>query len=260
MHLKNVFIRFYKSFNFDYLRKFDPKVSAHLPWESIDGLWYPYVRIPIDSKITTVVGANESGKTHLLTAIEKGIRGEDICRDDFCRYSQFFTVENGKLRWPDFGFEFSGLSSQERQSVSGLLGITRAQAFDSFIVFRTDKDTLTGFIPSDAGYSRHEIEASTASQFANLVPNVFRLHENVGLPESASIRWLASKAAPKSSVEQLPRNERVLLLDTVLKHFGWFSTKETVTKSAEQIAETFSGYTLTGESGWSAFEKLIHLV
>ena len=90
MYLKNVYIRFYKSFNFDYLRKFNPRTTDRFPWENLDRMWYPYVRIPIDEKITTVVGENESGKTHLLTAIEKGIRGQGIEREDFCRYSQFF--------------------------------------------------------------------------------------------------------------------------------------------------------------------------
>ncbi len=75
MFLKHVFIRFYKSFNFDYLRKFDVNVSRREPWEAVDDLWYPFVRIPIDEKITTIVGANESGKSHSLTAIEKGVRG-----------------------------------------------------------------------------------------------------------------------------------------------------------------------------------------
>src|SRR5437868_15075524 len=100
MYLKTVFIRFYKSFNFDYLRKFNDSVTNRFPWEDMNGLWYPYVRIPVDSKITTVVGANESGKTHLLTAIEKGIRGEGVERQDFGRHSYFFTVEQAKMRWP----------------------------------------------------------------------------------------------------------------------------------------------------------------
>ena len=92
MNLRAVFIRFYKSFNFDYLKKYHAKAERK-PWELLDDMWYPYIRIPIDSKVTTIVGANESGKSHLLTAIEKGISGEGFHREDFCRYSQFFTVE-----------------------------------------------------------------------------------------------------------------------------------------------------------------------
>lgn len=73
MDLEKVLIRFYKSFNYDYLRKSNPKVVDKHDWEFVDSAWYPFVEIPIESKTTTIVGENESGKSHLLSAIEKGI-------------------------------------------------------------------------------------------------------------------------------------------------------------------------------------------
>lgn len=116
MRLKTLLIRFYKSFNFDYLRKNNSEVRPK-PWELIDEKWYPYVSIPIDSKVTNVVGANESGKSHPLSAIEKGISGQEIERQDFCRYSQYFTLQKGKIRFPDFGFEWCDLSEEDIQNV-----------------------------------------------------------------------------------------------------------------------------------------------
>lgn len=237
MFLKNVYIRFYKSFNFDYLRKF--AATDRWPWESVDGMWYPYVRIPIDRKITTVVGANESGKTHLLTAIEKGIRGEGIERADFCRYSQFFTVEQGKMKWPDFGFEWSGVSSEERKTIADCCGIMKPVAFDSFHVFRTVKDKLKVYLPGETN-SAHDVTATGVSTLVSLVPKVFRLHENVGLPESASIRWLADDGRPQSNLEALTRQNRVTLFEGLLSNSAWFSTKETVSQSADKIAGAFS--------------------
>jgi hypothetical protein len=239
MFLKTVFVRFYKSFNYDYLRKFNVDVTRRYPWEFLDEqTWYPFVRIPIDSKITTVVGANESGKTHLLTAIEKGIRGIEIERSDFCRYSQFFTVEYGKMRWPDFGFEWSGLSSPERQSICQFFGITKPAVFDSFLVFRTNKETLTAYIPRDGDYTVHQAAAG-GTAFADQVPNVFRLRENIALPESAPIRWLAEDSSRGSRMESLPRKTRVTFLETLFGHSTWFSTKESVTKSADDIVQAF---------------------
>ena len=47
MFLKSVLIRFYKSFNYDYLRKLDSKVKTRHSWEMFNGMWYPYVTIPI---------------------------------------------------------------------------------------------------------------------------------------------------------------------------------------------------------------------
>jgi AAA15 family ATPase/GTPase len=101
MYLKTIFIRFYKSFNDDFLRKQENREPK--PWEQIGENYYPYIEVPFDSKITTIVGANESGKSHLLSAIEKAISGknrfgEEIKRSDFCRYSPFFTVKQNELQ------------------------------------------------------------------------------------------------------------------------------------------------------------------
>jgi hypothetical protein len=77
----------------------------------------------MDPHVTVVVGANESEKTHLLSAIEKGITGRGISRQDFCRYSRFFTVERGKMKLPDFGFEWSHLTEQEAGTLRDATGL-----------------------------------------------------------------------------------------------------------------------------------------
>ena len=127
MYIKEVLVRFFKSFNYDFLRKHHPDAKQQ-PWESIDGAWFPFVRIPLVKDITTIVGANESGKSHLLAAIEKGLKGVGISRRDFCRYSQFFTVEEGRMRWPDFGFQFAELSRDEQESLRKLADIKHKTA------------------------------------------------------------------------------------------------------------------------------------
>ena len=170
MRLSTVFVRFYKSFNFDYLRKHHRDAEQE-PWEDLDGAWYPFVRIPIDTEVTTVVGANESGKTHLLTAIEKGISGRNIEREDFCRYSQFFTVEAGKLKWPDFGFEWSQLTERDRTAVRKAAGIPEETVFDRFYCFRRNKDLVDLYLPQGAAYSRHSLtKADGLAQLAAALP------------------------------------------------------------------------------------------
>jgi hypothetical protein len=242
MYLKTVFIRFYKSFNFDYLRKYDAKVQTQQPWEKMDGgLWYPYVRIPIDERITTVVGANESGKTHLLTAIENGLSGDDIARGDFCRYSQFFAVENGKMRWPDFGFEWGGLSREDREAVVAACGLERTEAFDHFLFFRTEKTNVTVYVPTTNGYVAHRVPKPSA--LLKLLPTVFRLMENVAVPESVPIRFLAGEARATVGLETLPRQQRVGLFETVLSNIGWFKSKETVNQAADKIVTDMAGFT-----------------
>jgi hypothetical protein len=241
MLLRAVYIRFYKSFNYDYLRKYDRKRVMEYPWEEVNGMFYPYVRIPIDGKITTIVGANESGKTHLLTAIEKGLSGVGIERDDFCRYSQFFTVEEGKMRWPDFGFEWTGLSDDERATLAEACDAELPGTLSRFLQFRTNRTEVTVYVPSaDGGYTAHPVPKPKAL-FA-VLPSVFRLRENVALPESVPIRFLAEDERPDTGIAKLPRHQRVGLMDSVLSHFGWFQSKETVTQSAEQISGEMSKY------------------
>ena len=243
MHLKNVFIRFYKSFNFDYLRKFNPNVRDRFPWEDLDSMWYPYVRVPIDPKITTVVGENESGKTQLLTAIEKGICGKGIEREDFCRYSQFFAVEQGKMKWPDFGFEWAGLSPDEKKQLVSAAAIEQPGAFDHFYLFRTNQDTLTIYLPrSTGGFSTHNVPSSSVNTIVDILPKVFHMKAKIALPESVPIRWLADGSSAQG-LEGLARQKRVGLFDILFENIEWFLNKESVTKSAGEIATTMSSFT-----------------
>jgi AAA15 family ATPase/GTPase len=167
MKLKTVFIRFYKSFNYDYLRKFHSHAHES-PWEIIDNQWYPYVRIPIDPKVTTIVGANESGKTQLLTAIEAGICGEGIRREDFCRYSQFFTVETGKLKLPDFGFEWDNLSEADQRNLRGLSNIPETLSFNEFLFFRTNGNQIKLFIPTGSEYKEYDLKSEKSAKLVNI--------------------------------------------------------------------------------------------
>ena len=244
MLLKTVFIRFYKSFNFDYLRKYHATAEQQ-PWERMDDMWYPYVRIPIDPKVTTVVGANESGKSHLLTAIEKGISGERIQREDFCRYSQFFTVERGKMKWPDFGFEWGELSADDQQQVRKLLSVPDGTAFNTFLLFRTNRTSFTVFLPRGGDYSKHELDEKTSSNFKSILPRIFRLDPDIALPDSVSIRALAKGKvkSDSSKFEIIARQQRFGLfdrLDALSANRGWFTTPEAVTKAAAEISPAMS--------------------
>lgn len=70
MRIKTLYIRFFKSFNYDYLRK-SHREAVPDPWDLFtDGLFFPFVRIPMEADITTVVGANESGKSQTLSAVK----------------------------------------------------------------------------------------------------------------------------------------------------------------------------------------------
>lgn len=200
MRLKTVFVRFYKSFNFDYLRKFDPKeIDSKKPWEMIGEKWYPYVEIPINPKVTAVVGANESGKSHLLTAIEKGIVGKDykdkgIKRQDFCRYSEFFSAKRGELKYPDFGFEWS-LSEEDKDIKNELKKILNLTSIHpkKFCLFRSKQDKYKIYVPSENGqytgekFSSPELETEDVDSLLDKLPQPFRIKSNITLPDSVPI-------------------------------------------------------------------------
>jgi AAA15 family ATPase/GTPase len=194
MRLKTLFIRFYKSFNYDYLERYAENPRQPQPWEWVDGeqeKWYPYVQIPIDPKVTTIVGANESGKTHLLDAIKKGISGQGISYEDFCRYSQFFAVTQGKLRLPDFGYEWADLSDQEKQKVKQSSAIE--QEFERFLVFRSNGDNLTIYIPGEnQQYDSYVVNSAHVKPFTKFLPNILPIKASIALPDSVPIEEILS--------------------------------------------------------------------
>lgn len=245
MYLKSLLVRFYKSFNFDFLRKFNPKASERSEWEMIDGMWYPYVRIPIEKDITVVVGENESGKSHLLDAIEKGITGKGIEREDFCRYSHFFTVELGKMKWPDFGFEWAGLDTSDKAELAAACGIESAAEAHSFLLFRDRKDSLTAYVPG------HDQPKKVKTEFIDRLPNVFRLRENIGLPRSIPIRSLSMRNETHAAIELFDRQRRSSFFDSLCGSLDWFKTQQTVTQKASDIATKFSGFSEAASTGSS---------
>lgn len=197
--------------------------------------------------MTTVVGANESGKTHLLTAIEKGISGNGIQREDFCRYSEFFTVMAGQLRCPDFGFEWVDLSNTERDVIREACGITGETAFDSFLLFRANKDSLLIYLPTKSGFSTHEVKREISESLITSLPNVFRIDANVALPNSVPIRRLAEEDPEQDTFELIGRSNRFKLLKALTELSSHFSNSQSVINGAGQIHKYVSPF-LSGHS------------
>lgn len=136
MRISAVLLRWYKSFNLNYVGYPDRKSGvASRPWnqlarntDSEDD--YPFIEIPLTDDITTIVGANESGKSHLLSAISKVITGKGIpdgfgdgsefSRTDLCHY----TSPRSKTAsdWPNIGLQFGHLSMSEMKAIGEAAG------------------------------------------------------------------------------------------------------------------------------------------
>jgi hypothetical protein len=210
-------------------------------------LWYPFIRVAIDPEVTTVVGANESGKTHLLDAIEKGLTGTEIQRDDFCRYSHFFTVEEGQFRLPDFGFEWTDLNEYEKGLIRQAFGIAEAATFSSIHIFRLDGEAEKAYLRKDDGYQEYPV---VNREYLNrFVPKPYRIKADRKLPASVPLRLLTGE---ESSVEaRLTRKQRFELgeqLDRLSGRADWFATEQEVRSHAAAITGLVSGLLSSIES------------
>lgn len=229
MRLKSVFVRFYKSFNYDYLRKIKAEEVDKKPWEWVKDQFYPFVEVPIEAKITTVVGANESGKSHLLTAIEKGLTGKSdhtksgtaITRKDFCRYSHFFKSTVGGPQLPDFGFEWVDIEDSIEQ-VQQLCGLPTGRKFDRFFLFRHENGGLTLYVPKaeEKGFDSFAINNLPAG----FLPHVFRIDSVIALPDSVPIGRLIEGRYPEGAMWQPSGREMAFLAaDAVPRLRGYLS-------------------------------------
>lgn len=69
--------------------------------------------LPVDPKVTVMIGANESGKTNTLRAVESFRLGAPFTNSQTCQYSDFYY--QGKC--PEITLEFSHLSRENRRNL-----------------------------------------------------------------------------------------------------------------------------------------------
>lgn len=231
-----MYIRFFRSFNHDYLRKSHPDATPRGPWEVLPGgLWYPFTEIGLQKDITTVVGANEAGKTQLLSAIKYALSGEGISQQDFCRYSQFFTV-NKTMSHPDFGLRLSGLTDSEGEAVAQACGLDDPVPAEGFHLFRFNNRPPTVYLPDRSGeFVAHAVTNEDA--LLAVLPQVFEIDSDVPLPDSVPISYLVDGELP-AYAERATRQSVVRTLTE--KATEWFGTAQAVTSKAEVIASALA--------------------
>lgn len=241
MQLSKVFARFYKSFNYDHHRKAHRDAEARA-WEMIGDLWFPYIEVPIDPRITTVVGANESGKSHLLGAIDKAITGEGFRHQDLCRYCDFFNVERGNEFWPHLGVAWSDVTEAERDAIRTEASSAPEQ-FDSFLMFRQGPDKLDLYFPDgNGGYLHVPLQDAEAHAFGkSVLPRVFTIQSNVALPGALPTSELV-EAQDGPLRDRRTRRRSLDILDIIRRAFradqSQFSTH--LTKTAAELSPILS--------------------
>lgn len=213
MLIKTLYVRFYKSFNYDYLRKSDPDAAPH-PWDLLGqgGLFYPFVRIPLERDITTVVGANESGKSQLLTAIKCLLTGAGIERRDFCRYSAFFAVDK-EMAVPEFGAEYTGLTETDANTIRTHLSLDAGVEVNSFWFFRFNKRNVVYARNADGTWVSKPATAKALEKVS--FPTHFEIDAQIPLPDSVPIDYLVSSKGAKKA---RPRQKVLDWLETLLSN------------------------------------------
>lgn len=126
-----IYLRWYKAFNTATTLRLDAGLR---PWENFNGKIFPFVEVPISRRICTVVGANEAGKSQLLSAVEKVLRGKTrlgkpYSPHDICRYCGLLSATEDL--WPELGIEFSFETAEEFASCATALGFAGSSADQS---------------------------------------------------------------------------------------------------------------------------------
>jgi predicted ATPase len=240
MKLKTLYVRFYKSFNYDYLRKSHPKAEPD-PWDILpgdDALFYPFVRIPLEPGITTVVGANESGKSQLLTAIKCLLTGSGIAERDFCRYSEFFTVGETMLV-PEFGGEFCDLDDAEVGVIRTLAGLDPEQPVDSFCFFRANSGPALYVLQAEGWTQVTKFKVADVKKLT--LPTYFVIDANTPLPDSVPISYLTASDKTKKA---RPRKKVLGWIEKLIENHDWFGSKESIDENVKALIEEHAQFDL----------------
>ena len=151
-----------------------------------DGSWYPFVEVPLPDSIATIVGANESGKSQILRALDIALTGEGVARSDFCRYSRFFVVE-GDMPCPDFGVTIGGLDADDSQAVAEIVGADPHFANQRFSLIRHGSGVNeVHWRTNDGESASHSLSVDETRALTLKLPKPFWMDAEVPLPSGVS--------------------------------------------------------------------------
>lgn len=230
MRLETIYVRFFRSLNYDYLRKARSDYAPD-PWDATpQGSPYPFVRLRLEPDITTIVGANESGKSQLLAAIKAGLTGDEIERGDFCRYSPYFS--RSALTHPEFGLRFVDLSADDAgviKTMCALDGEVEASRAALFRVNETPKVRL--YLEGPDGWAVNTVRKPGLLRELG-VPQFFEINSKVPLPDVVPIGYVASGELDPGADWQGHQRRWERIRDRAMQ---WFSTPAALREAADEV-------------------------
>jgi predicted ATPase len=210
------------------------------------GVNYPFIELSLDPNITTVVGANEAGKSQILQAIKFGLTGEGMVPKDFCRYSPLFLTDK-IMELPEFGLIFDKLSDADLRLLDEASGGAMATADDEsgevppppvrialFRMNETPKQRL--YLTSGSGWRQVPIKKAGALEKLDL-PHFFEIDAKTPLPDAVPIDFLATGSLSKS----FGRDSLRARWDEIGDNPDWFQTAEAFAKVSSKVMALLSG-------------------
>lgn len=234
MQLREVFARFYRSLNYDFIKASDERYIPS-PWDSTHHGDYPFVRILLKSDITTVVGANESGKSQVLRAIRGALTGEGYGRSDFCRYSRFFGTDK-MLVEPEFGAVYSDVTEDDVKQIHGMTSLRNLQDVQRVAVFRMNETPRLRMYVRQGDKWSEGVQVKTPTALHKLgVPAPFDINADTPLPDSVPLSYLATGRATGG----MGRDGLRSALEAIAKNSQWFISAQSVQERATEISAAF---------------------
>ncbi|MCM3846316.1 ATP-binding protein [Pseudonocardia sp. DR1-2] len=158
-------------------------------WQDTSDGWLPHVRVRLEDDITAVVGANESGKSHLLDAINIALTGKEHSQRDFCRYSNLFSVETGQRLYPEIGARLE-IAEADAAAIANL--DIPLLSNNELLMIRPEPGTIQVLNSTEERVRLTEFQRVGLEA---LLPYAYHLKTQVDLPDSVSIAALAGTEA-----------------------------------------------------------------
>ncbi|PEG33755.1 hypothetical protein CQY20_29065 [Mycolicibacterium agri] len=247
VRLDSVYSRFFRSLNFDYIRQSAPGYQPDAWDETPHSTEYPFVRLRLEPDITTVVGANESGKSQILDAVSAALTGDGYDRSDFCRYSPFFSVDRTLVR-PEFGALFTEVSRADLRIIATMCdGLDEVASADRLAVFRMNET------PQQRLYLRRDgewlpparIKKSTMLDELGL-PAIYRIDSETALPDSVPLEFLATGKPTPGIGRSLVRG----IWDVFSSNPGWSNRVPPLATPPERLPTLLSRSASSTQTNW----------
>jgi predicted ATPase len=206
--LTRLLLRWYKSFHLNYhLPQEKGEATTYRPWNRITPSFvqgqaredvFPFIEIAIEPDITSIIGANESGKSHVLNAVSKVIchhgvsGGGSFARTDLCHYANIRT--SNVAAWPNIGLEFAIDSSEEIAALAKVIGSDAlsesATVIGALLLAPEDTSEDVGRLFLKPGDEPHLLNAEQLADVRRILPRVEFLDSDALLPSHIPIRSL----------------------------------------------------------------------